>query len=140
MSQIAANPYINFQGQAREALTFYHQALGGNLILLAMSSDGTLREAKEGESIMHGALMSDGLLIMGSDGNPEYPASKGDNVAIALSGDDFDRLSLAFEALSLGGAIRQPLQKESWGDAHGKLTDAFGISWMVNITKNNSTE
>jgi uncharacterized glyoxalase superfamily protein PhnB len=38
MSQIAANPYINFQGRSREALEFYHQALGGELSLMAADS------------------------------------------------------------------------------------------------------
>jgi hypothetical protein len=33
MSKIHMDPYINFQGRAREALEFYHKLLGGNLDL-----------------------------------------------------------------------------------------------------------
>jgi len=134
MSSIAANPYVNFQGRAREALEQYYNALGGTLTLLTMSEDGSLKKAESGDSIMHGALTSDGLLIMGSDGHPDYPVTSGDNIAIALSGDDHERLSAAFDALSAGGLVKQPLKQESWGDAHGYFTDTFGINWMVNIS------
>jgi PhnB protein len=136
MSQIAANPYINFQGHAREALEFYHQALGGEITLLSMAS-GSMQEAAPGDAIMHGAIMSDGLLIMGSDGHPDYPVTAGDNIAVALSGSDQERLTAAFDQLSTGGVVKQPLQQESWGDLHGYFTDEFGINWMVNISPSN---
>ncbi len=133
MSQIAANPYVNFQGRTREALEFYHEALGGELMLMAMNSDGKLTDAGPDDRIMHGAVTSDGLLIMGTDGHPDYPPTKGDNVAIALSGSDFDRLSGAFDALSVGGTVKQALKTETWGDSFGYFEDKFGINWMVNI-------
>lgn len=134
MSNISANPYINFQGHTREALEFYHQALGGEIVLLAADSQGPPKIAGPADPIMHGALTSDGLLIMGSDMDPSHPPTVGDNVAIALSGSDHDRLSLAFEKLSAGGAVMQPLKIESWGDSFGYFVDKYGINWMVNIT------
>ena len=133
MSDLAANPYINFQGHAREALEFYHEAVGGELSLMAADPAGPPKEAGPNDSIMHGALASDGLLIMGSDGHPDYPPTVGDNVAIALSGSDHDRLSAVFEKLSAGGQVKQPLKTESWGDSFGYFVDKFGINWMVNI-------
>lgn len=134
MSQIAANPYINFQGRTREALEFYHEALGGELTLLAADPAGPPKPAKPTDRIMHGAVTSDGLLIMGSDGHPDYPPTVGDNMAIALSGSDLERLSAAFDKLAAGGQVKQPLKTESWGDAFGYFVDKFGINWMVNIS------
>ena len=134
MTQIAANPYINFQGHAREALEFYHKALGGDLQLMTENPDGPPKEAGPDDHIMHGALQSDGLQIMGSDGSPEYPPTVGDNFAIALSGSDRERLTKAFELLSEGGTVKQSLKEESWGDMFGYFSDKFGIVWMVNIT------
>jgi PhnB protein len=134
MSQIAANPYINFQGHAREALEFYHDALGGEITLLAEDPQGPPKEAGPDDSIMHGAVTSDGLLIMGSDGRPDYPATVGDNIAVALSGSDKERLSEAFDKLSAGGTVKQALKTESWGDSFGYFVDKFGINWMVNIS------
>lgn len=133
MSVIAADPYINFQGHAAEALQFYHAALGGGLTLTTPGPDGSPILAKSGDHIMHGALKSDGLLIMGSDGHPDYPATQGDAMAIALSGTDFERLSAVFTSLSEGGVVKQPLKTEVWGDSFGYFEDKFGINWMVNI-------
>jgi PhnB protein len=134
MSDIAASPYINFQGHAREALELYQRALGGELILLTADPQGPPKPATQGDSIMHGALQSGNLSIMGSDGMPEHPPTVGDNVGIVLSGTDHDQLSRAFDLISEGGVVKQALKEESWGDTFGYFTDRFGINWMVNIT------
>lgn len=138
MSTIAACPYINFQGRAREAMEFYQKALGGKLELFTANEQGPPKVAGPNDSIMHSMLQVEGLIIMGSDGMPDYPPSVGDNVAIALSGNDRDRLTKAFELLAEGGNVKQPLREESWGDAFGYFADKFGINWMVNISPNNS--
>ena len=134
MSQLSASPYINFQGQARQAMEFYHDALGGELQLLAFSPDGPPKEAGPGDAIMHSMLESDGVIIMGSDGMPAYPAVVGENVAIALSGSDRERLTEVFNKLSEGGQVKQPLKEESWGAMFGYFVDKFGINWMFNIS------
>jgi PhnB protein len=54
-----------------------------------------------------------------------------------LSGTDYERLSKAFDELSAGGTVKQPLKTEAWGDSFGYFVDKFGINWMVNI---NATE
>lgn len=134
MGQLTTSPYINFQGRAREAFEFYHAALGGELHLLAIDPQGPPREAGSDDSIMHAALTSDGVSIMGTDGMPEYPPTNGDNMAIVLSGEDRERLSRAFDLLSDGGVVKQSLKEEVWGDTFGYFTDRFGINWMVNIS------
>lgn len=134
MSSSAASPYINFQGHAREAMEFYQKALGGKLELFTENEQGPPKEADPGDHIMHAMLQNNGLIVMGSDGMPEYPPTVGDNVAIALSGDDNEHLTKAFDLLSEGGNIKQALKIESWGDGFGYFTDKFGINWMVNIS------
>lgn len=140
MSELKANPYINFQGQTREALEFYHEALGGELILLTANPQGPPKQAVHGDPIMHGVLKADGLLIMGSDGHPDYPPVVGDNMAIALSGNDSERLSCVFDKLASGGHVKQPLKTEIWGDSFGYFVDKFGINWMVNISSAENQE
>ena len=135
MGQLHTDPYINFQGKAREAFEFYQQALGGELTLLTYNPDGAPKPAGPNDPIMHGVLAADGATIMGSDGMPEYPPKVGENIAIALSGDDEERLKKAFDGLSADGKVKQSLKIESWGDAFGWLEDKYGINWMVNITK-----
>jgi PhnB protein len=115
-------------------MEFYQKALGGKLDLLTSSPDGPPKPAGPGDAIMHGRLESDGAIIMGTDGMHEYPTTPGDNFAIALGGSDHDRLSKAFDMLSEGGKVKQPLKKEAWGDTFGWLEDKFGVNWMVNIS------
>jgi PhnB protein len=134
MSTSTATPYINFQGHAREAMEFYQKAFGGTLELLTENEQGPPKEAGPDDHIMHSALTADGIMVMGSDGHPDYPATAGDNVAIAVSGNDGERLTSAFESLSEGGTVKQALKIESWGDGFGYFTDKFGINWMFNIS------
>ena len=133
MSDVVANPYINFQGQTREAMEFYQRALGGKLELTAFSEDGTPREAGPDDRVMHAMLVVGGMRIMGSDGHPDYPPTVGDNMAIALYGTDREFLTTAFDKLPEGGTVMQALKTESWGDSFGYFVDKYGINWMVNI-------
>lgn len=135
MSKIHLSPYVNFQGRAREAMEFYHKVLGGKLDLQAVNEHGVSKPAGPGDRIMYSRLEADGALIIGTDGHPVYPPKVGDNMAIALTGTDKDRLTKIFNSLAEGGKIKGPLSKQP-GDAEvGWLMDKFGINWMVNIDK-----
>jgi PhnB protein len=117
MSKIQVSPYVNFQGKAREAMEFYHEVLGGDLDLQSLK------------------LEVDGVVIVASDGHPDYPAKVGENVAIAVGGTDKKRLTKIFNDLGASGRIKMPLADQSWGGTVGWLTDRFGINWTVNINK-----
>ena len=65
----------------------------------------------------------------GSDHNP------GNNFAVSLSGDDADELRGYWDKLSDAGTVSVPLEKQMWGDVFGMCTDKFGITWMVNISE-----
>ncbi len=135
MSQQYLSPYINFQGRCREAMEFYHQALGGNLDLHTVNEQGVPKPAGPGDRIMYSRLKADGALIIASDGHPKYPANVGDNMAIALGGTDKDRLTKIFNDLAEGGRIKGPLAAQPSGETVGYLMDKFGINWMVSIDK-----
>lgn len=132
MSQTMTVPYINFNGRTREALEFYQGALGGTVSLKTMTENGP-EPAGPTDRIMHGSLKSGEICIMGTDGAPDYPLHVGENIAIALNGDNLAHLKTAFALLANGGTVKQPLERESWGDTFGFLVDKFGINWMVNI-------
>lgn len=123
MSTTQLTPFINFQGQAREAMEFYQKVLGGKLDVHA-GPDGRIGQAR---------LEAEGTRIIGSDGHPRYPPKVGENVALFLEGSDGPRLTGVFKALSEGGKVNMPLAKQPWGGEVGWLVDKFGISWSVNI-------
>jgi PhnB protein len=127
------NPYISFGDNAREAMTFYQQVLGGTLELHTFGEYGADSEPFA-DLVMHGLLETgDGLTLMGADSPPGMARTVGNNITISLSGDDDAVLRERFEKLAEGGAIDVPLEKQMWGDVFGQLTDRFGIGWLVNI-------
>ena len=124
------NPYLTFDGSTRDAMTFYQQALGGELAMNTFAEYGD--EGNDG--IMHGQLDTPaGFTLMASDTAPGMQFTRGDNVSISLSGDDTEALHGYWDALTEGGQVTMPLEKQMWGDEFGMLVDRFGIAWMVNI-------
>lgn len=130
-------PYINFQGRAREAMEYYHGILGGKLELYAAGEGGAPHPAGPGERIQHARLSGEGFLVVGSDGNPSYPPTVGDNVAIVLLGSDRAAMQKAFEKLADGGKVKLPLTEGPWGGAAAWLSDRFGVTWNLDLQSNN---
>jgi PhnB protein len=128
------NPYLGFVDNAREAMTFYQQVLGGTLELNTFGQYGA-PEKPLADLVMHGRLdTEDGLTLMAADTPPGVDRQVGNNITISLSGDDAERLRGCFTQLAEGGTISVPLEKQMWGDEFGQLTDRFGIGWLVNIS------
>jgi PhnB protein len=127
------NPYISFDGNARQAMEFYKSVLGGTLTLSTFGEFGA-QDSPEADKIMHGMLESDsGFTLMGADAQPGMEHNPGNNFAVSLSGDNGDELRGYWDKLSDAGAVSVPLEKQMWGDEFGMCTDQFGIAWMVNI-------
>ncbi|MFD5599696.1 VOC family protein [Leucobacter sp. NPDC058333] len=135
---ISLNPYLNFHGNAREALEFYHSVLGGDLRIERYDSiPGMMGDPSEGEKVMHGQIDTpDGLTIMVADypasmaGTPDA-ASVGNSVCI--SGDDDERIRALWDGISQGADIREPFATAPWGDTFGMLADRFGVPWMFSL-------
>ncbi|GAA2360465.1 VOC family protein [Catellatospora methionotrophica] len=127
------NPYISFNGNAREAMGFYQAVLGGTLTVSTFGEFGD-KDAPYADQIMHAQLESDaGYTLMASDTPPGMAFNPGDNITVSLSGDDGDRLRGYWAKLAEGGTVGVPLEKQMWGDEFGALKDRFGVNWMVNI-------
>jgi len=127
------NPYIAFDGTAREAMEFYKSVFGGNLTLSTFAEFGAPDPALA-DKIMHAMLETDaGYTIMASDTPPGMEHTPGSTISVSLSGDDGDKLRGYWEKLAAAGKVTMPLEKQMWGDEFGQVTDAYGINWMVNI-------
>jgi PhnB protein len=129
------NPYISFDGNARQAMEFYKDVFGGTLTLSTFGEFGA-QDAPGADKIMHGQLETDrGFTLMGADNPPGTEYQPGNNMAVSLSGDDAGELRGYWEKLSDGGAVPVPLEKQMWGDEFGMCADRFGVTWMVNIAQ-----
>ena len=127
-------PYLNFSGNAAEAMKFYHSILGGDLAMQTFAEAKMARSPAENDLIVHARLTSGSVTIMASDAPPgRMKTTFGDNVHMSLMGEDGQQLQGVFDALAKDGKVDMPLAKQFWGDVYGQLTDKFGVHWMVNI-------
>jgi len=129
------NPYLSFKDNARQAMEFYQNVLGGTLEVNTFGEYGD-PESPDADKIMHSLLDTpSGYTLMGADTPQGMEHNPGTNITISLSGDDADELRGYWEKLAVNGTVTVPLEKQMWGDEFGQLTDQFGIGWMVNITQ-----
>jgi PhnB protein len=127
------NPYINFDGNARQAMEYYKGVFGGELTMNTFGEFGA-PGSPDADKIMHSMLVTgSGFTLMGSDTPSEMQRNPGDNITVSLSGDDADELRGYWEKLSDGGTVTMPLEKQMWGDEFGMCVDRFGVPWMVDI-------
>lgn len=127
------NPYLHFDGTARDAITFYQSVFGGELSLNTFGEMGM--QGEQAEQVMHAQLEAPDLVLMASDTPPGETLTPGSTVTLSLSGDDDAKLRGWFETLADGGQVHVPLEKQMWGDVFGQLADKFGVTWMVNINQ-----
>jgi PhnB protein len=129
------NPYLNFNGNARQAMEFYAEVFGGALTLSPFSQYG-MQDSPDADRIMHATLETDaGYSIMAADITSDMEERPISGFSVSVSGDDGDALRGYFEKLAGSGTTTMALQKQVWGDEFGMCVDGFGVSWLVNITE-----
>ena len=130
------NPYLNFRGTARDAMTFYHDVFGGDLKMSTFEEFHASEEPSDRDLIMHAQLDApNDLTLMGSDVPERMEFEPGTNsFSISLSGEDRAELTAYYNRLAEGGTVLQPLEKAPWGDVFGMLQDRFGVTWLVNVS------
>jgi PhnB protein len=129
------NPYLNFGGNAEEAFQFYRSVFGGDFSNVTRMKDAQGMPIPEGQEdkIMHIALpLSSGQVLMASDNCNESSFHEGNNMYISIHADSVEEGQKLYDALSAGGKVQHPFEKQFWGSWHGNLRDKFGIYWMVN--------
>lgn len=131
------NPYLVFNGTAREALERYQAIFGGDLQIMTFGDVGASGDdGPPADGVMHAYLGTpQGYALMASDGPPGQEVTKGTSTAVSISGDDVELLTGFFEQLSEGGTVDVPFETQMWGDTFGQCDDRFGVTWMVNVTQ-----
>lgn len=126
-------PYLFFNGQCAEALTFYKACFDGELTLLTYADVANDFADLPGrpDEILHGVLRSDSFCLMASDW-PQGAALIGNNIQLSGECDTFAELEDLVRRLSEQGRVIRPLADMFWGARFGMLVDRFGVHWMLN--------
>ncbi len=130
------NAYLRFDGNCREAMTFYKEALGGQLTISTVGdSPMAAQMPRDRDKVMHSVLTRDGFsimasdMIMGSEG-----VKRGNDFSLCYTGENAADLKGPFSKLAQGGKVTQPLKEEFFG-TFGTLVDKFGVNWMFQADK-----
>ena len=138
MTQI--NSYLTFNGNCREAMTFYKECFGGELFLQTIGespmSEKMPPEMKD--CIMHSSLNKGSIVLTGSDMCAETGLIRGNSVSLLLNCSSEEETKTFYANLSRGGRATHPLENTFWGALFGDLTDKFGNNWLLNFDKNQS--
>ncbi|MGN8058492.1 VOC family protein [Pedobacter sp. 22163] len=132
------NSYLTFNGNCREAMTFYQECLGGELTLETIGESVIVDKMPNimKRSIMHAVLAKDDLVIMATDMVEERGLIKGNSISMMLNCNSEEEAQSFYRKLSAGGKASHPLQETFWGALFGDLTDRFGNNWLINYDKN----
>ena len=131
------NPYINFNGNAEEAFTFYKSVFGGEfgkiLRFKDLSSPEFQMPENERNKIMQITLPIGNNVLMAND-VPESLGRVNENEnrsKIAISADSREDADKLFNGLSRGGTVEMPMNESPWGTYFAMFRDKYGIEWTV---------
>jgi PhnB protein len=132
MKQIT--PYLIFDGNCRQAVTFYEKCLGAELHLMPFSAHPGDYPKEAKDRIMHARLAKgQAAILMASDTMPGMPFQQGNNFSISIDCESPEEIERLFTAFGQNGKVTMPLHDAFWGARFGMLTDQFGINWMFNL-------
>ena len=132
------NPWINFNGNAEEAFTFYKSVFGGEFTKIVRFKDLSSPEFPvsdtEAEKIMlitlpigtSNVLMANDIPAVMGKVNENENRSK-----ISVSTESKEEAERLFNGLSAGGTVEMPMADSPWGSYSGMFRDKYGIEWMV---------
>ena len=129
-------PYLAFNGNCREAITFYGKAFGAEPMIQSFGESPVDAPEDTKNRVMHTHLDAGAVQIMASDAMPgQPPVDFGTNVSLSVNCDSEEQQTQYFNTLAEGGLVTMPLQDAFWGARFGMCTDKFGVHWMFNYDK-----
>ena len=132
---LRCTPFLLFDGTCADAMTFYHECLGGNLVLTKLR-DTPMKEQlppEKHERIINAHLTSGMIEISATDwmASPAFEPRLGNMSALFITSTNDVELKAVFDKLSLGA------ERERFQDLHampfgtyGQFYDRYGVQWI----------
>lgn len=133
---MAILPYINFNGNCREAVEYYADVFGVEkpriMLYGDMPPDPEYPMSDDAKKlVMHTNLMIQGTMVMFSDVPPGMPFVAGNNVSLTVVSPDIEEIKRLYELLKAGGEVQMELQETFWSKSYGFVVDKYGIGWQL---------
>lgn len=135
------HPWINFNGNAEEAFTFYKSVFGGEFTKIIRFKDIATAEfpvpEKEENKIMQIALpIGTGAMLIANDvpevlGQVNERENRSKILVNTESKEEADRL---FTGLSAGGEVEGSMGDGPYGSYMGMFRDKYGIEWIIEFS------
>ncbi len=129
-------PYLMMNGNAKEAIEFYKEALGAEVLFnqtfgeMPENPEYPLPEEAKG-LISHAMLRVGETDLMFSDNFPGSTSQIGDQVTICITADNTEESKQIFENLQEGGTVKMPFQETFFSPGYGIVTDKFGVTFQI---------
>lgn len=135
------NPWINFNGNAEEAFTFYKSVFGGEFLKIVRFKDIATAEfpvsEKEANKIMYIALpIGAGNVLIAND-VPEVMGrvnERENRSKILVNTESKEEAERLFTGLSADGEVEGPMGDSPWGSYAGMFRDKYGIEWLIEFS------
>jgi PhnB protein len=135
---VKAVTHLNFRGDARAALEFYHSVFGGSQVVVSYKDAGNVQDSSDADQVMWGQVAADnGFRVMAYDVPSRMSWNPGEiPFFVVVRGDTADEISAFWTKLSAGATIMHLLAPASWSPLYGMLKDRFGVTWVLDIENN----
>ncbi len=132
---VKLTPYITLEGRTQEAIRFYEQALGAEVIFVTTYGEmpdmpSTFTEDLKA-LVAHAKLKIGEAELMFSDSPSGSSPGEGKRVTICITTNDVEQSRRIFEALQQEGQVNLPFQEEAFSPGFGDVTDKFGVTFQV---------
>ena len=132
---LRCTPFLLFDGNCAEAMTFYHECLGGDFTLTKLA-DTPMKDQFPKEKhnrIINAHLVSGDIDISATDwmASPSFDPIQGNTFAIFVIGGAYEELKIVFDKLAQGADKErfQELHNLPFG-LYGQFYDKFGVQWI----------
>jgi PhnB protein len=129
------NPFLLFDGNCAEAMTFYQKCLGGKLTLTKLGDTPMKAQfpPEKYNRIINAHLVSGMIEFSATDwmASPALNPIQGNMFSIFIMGEAYDELKIVFDKLSEGANQEglQQLHDMPFG-TYGQFSDQYGVRWI----------
>ena len=127
-------PFLLFDGNCAEAMTFYQECLGGELTL-TKTGDTPMKDQfppEKHNKIINAYLKSGAIEFSATDWHADTREPKqGNTFSIFVIGGTYSELKTVFDKLAEGASTESFIELNNMPfGSYGQLTDKYGIPWI----------